>query len=175
MGLLAGKTLHLDLPRSDKMLLTIAETDGCTVDGISAATGCTVGHRTLRIEDYGKVAATFVDVRRKRAIRIVPRKSIRQQAYDFVPQQSSKWQAYLLGYQRMPDEQLFHVQEVALVVPVTRIISKAGKKVICQQCGEEIINEREVVSDGRTICRACSFDPYYRVKQEAQHVGMAGA
>jgi formylmethanofuran dehydrogenase subunit E len=42
-------------------LLTILETDGCAADGVSAATGCWVGRRTLRVEDFGKVAATFVD------------------------------------------------------------------------------------------------------------------
>lgn len=61
MSLLAEDVLGLQLPRTDKRLLVIAETDGCTVDGIIAATGCHVGGRTLRILDFGKVAATFID------------------------------------------------------------------------------------------------------------------
>ena len=40
MALLAGEVLGLELPRVDKRLLIIAETDGCTADGIIAATGC---------------------------------------------------------------------------------------------------------------------------------------
>ena len=59
MGLLAAEVMGLDLPQTDKRLLTIIETDGCAADGISVATGCWVGRRTLRVEDYGKVAATF--------------------------------------------------------------------------------------------------------------------
>src|SRR5512142_1649492 len=72
MGMLAGEILGLDLPQKDKRLLAIAETDGCAVDGISVSTGCWVGRRTLRIEDYGKVAATCVDTATGRAVRIWP-------------------------------------------------------------------------------------------------------
>ncbi len=61
MGLLAGRWLGLDVPRDDKRLLTFVETDGCAADGVSSATGCRVGGRTLRVIDFGKVAATFVD------------------------------------------------------------------------------------------------------------------
>jgi formylmethanofuran dehydrogenase subunit E len=61
MGFVAGELLGLDLPRRDKRLMTISETDGCFVDGLIASTGCHVGGRTLRILNFGKVAATFVD------------------------------------------------------------------------------------------------------------------
>jgi formylmethanofuran dehydrogenase subunit E len=164
MGMLAGKILHLELPQADKRLLTIAETDGCSVDGISVATNCWVGRRTLRIEDYGKIAATFVDTVTKSAFRIVPRKTIRERAYDYAPPGSTKWIAHLVGYQQMPDDQLFLVQEVDLIVPVEKIISRPGRKVICQRCGEEIINEREMVYEGKTMCRACAVLAYYQIK-----------
>ncbi|MBK9095054.1 MAG: hypothetical protein IPM84_20295 [Anaerolineae bacterium] len=52
--------LALDLPQTDSAWLAITETDGCFVDGVSAVTGCYVGRRTLRVEDFGKVAAVFV-------------------------------------------------------------------------------------------------------------------
>src|SRR5512144_811516 len=72
MGLLAAELLGSELPRSDKRLLAIAETDGCTVDGLIAATGCRVGSRTLRILDFGKVAATFTDIYTETSLRITP-------------------------------------------------------------------------------------------------------
>jgi formylmethanofuran dehydrogenase subunit E len=31
----------------------------------------------------------------------------------------------------------------------------------CQVCGEEIINEREIVHEGSTLCRACAGQAYY--------------
>ncbi len=72
MGMAAGRVLGLALPQTDKRLITIAETDGCGADGISAATGCWVGRRTLYIMDFGKMAATFVDTTSGNAVRIAP-------------------------------------------------------------------------------------------------------
>src|SRR5512147_1692459 len=72
MGLAGARALGLDLPVHYKRLLVILETDGCFADGVEAATGCTVGHRTMRVEDYGKIAATFVDVQTGRAFRLAP-------------------------------------------------------------------------------------------------------
>lgn len=70
MALYAAELLRLELPRADKRLLVIAETDGCAVDGLIAATGCRVGSRTLRILDFGKVAATFTDTHTGRSVRV---------------------------------------------------------------------------------------------------------
>jgi formylmethanofuran dehydrogenase subunit E len=86
MGLLSGKLLGLDLPQLDKRLLTIVETDGCTTDGLAAATGCAVGRRTMRIEDFGKVAATCIDTRTGLSVRIVPRRESRMVAREYAPE-----------------------------------------------------------------------------------------
>ena len=98
MGMLAGALLDLDLPQTDKRLLAIIETDGCATDGIAAATGCAVGRRTMRIEEFGKVAATFVDTATERAVRIVPRLEARALAREYAPEASSRWHAQLIGY-----------------------------------------------------------------------------
>jgi len=166
IGMLAGEILGLDLPQSDKRLLTIVETDGCGADGISVATGCWVGRRTLRIEDYGKVAATFVDTGAGRAVRIVPRLEARQLACEYAPKAPDKWEAQLLGYQRMPAQTLLSFQPVHLNVPVEQLVSRAGQRVICERCGEEIMNEREVVREGRVLCKSCAGSSYYSVVAE---------
>lgn len=94
IGLLVGLLLDLHLPQPEKRLLAIAETDGCFVDGLSAATGCYIGRRTLRIEDYGKTAATFVDTLTEQAIiRIAPRTEARELAWDYAPFARNKWEA----------------------------------------------------------------------------------
>lgn len=80
VGLAGAAALGLDLPRCDKRLLVFVETDGCFADGVEAATGCTVGHRTLRVVDYGKIAAVFVDVQAEQAVRVAPRLDVRQRA-----------------------------------------------------------------------------------------------
>lgn len=170
MGLLAIAVFGLPVRDPERRLVTIVETDGCAADGISAATGCTVGNRRLRIVDYGKVAATCVDMRCQRAVRIVPKPGIRKEACARVPDAESRWHAQLLAYQSMSDFDLLDVQEVELCIPLKKVLSKYGGRVSCQVCGEEIINERQVVVEGKVLCRACAGQQYYRAKDRPHFV-----
>jgi formylmethanofuran dehydrogenase subunit E len=149
-----------------KQLLVITETDGCFADGLSAATNCTVGHRTLRVEDYGKTAATFVDVKTSRAFRIAPALDVRQKAYQYALDEPRHYFAQMQAYQTMPDEEMFTVNEVRLVASVEAIVSRPGVRVDCDLCGEEIMNEREIKQDGLTLCRACAHGGYYQMVQQ---------
>jgi formylmethanofuran dehydrogenase subunit E len=160
IGLAGMAALDFDEPPIKKHLMVIAETDGCFVDGLSAATRCTIGHRTLRVEDYGKIAATFVDVKTGTAIRVAPRLDVRERAYKFVPTEKRHYFAQLEAYQIMPDEELLVLQPVELIIPVEKIVSRVGARVNCSICGEEIINEREIRP---TLCRYCAGVGYYQV------------
>lgn len=161
IGLAGAAALGLDAPRRDKRLLVILETDGCFADGVEVATGCMAGHRTLRIEDYGKIAATFVDVQTEDALRVTPRLDVRQRAYAYAPDEPRHYFAQLSAYQVMPDEELLTIQPVQLAQPVAAIVSRPGVRVNCASCGEEIINEREVIADGQALCRSCAHGGYY--------------
>ena len=161
IGLAGAAALRLELPRRDKRLLVILETDGCFTDGIEAATGCTVGHRTLRIEDYGKIAATFIDTHTEQALRLAPRPDVRQQAYAYAPGESRRYFAQLHAYQTMPDDELLAIHPVFLNASIKEIVSRAGVRVNCETCEEEIINEREVVLNGQVLCRTCALGGYY--------------
>jgi formylmethanofuran dehydrogenase subunit E len=162
IGLAGMKALGFGEPPEKKQLLVISETDGCFVDGVIAATGCTVGHRTLRVEDYGKVAATFVDIKTSRAVRVAPRLDIRERACDFVLEESRHYFAQMQAYQVMPDEDMLTIKDVILNTPVEQIISRPGIRVNCAICGEEIMNEREILRDGLPLCRACAGNGYYQ-------------
>lgn len=162
IGLLAGHLLEMPLPQPEKRLLAIAETDGCFVDGISAATGCYVGRRTLRIEDYGKTSVTFINTLTEQAFRIVPHSNIRELAWDYAPSARNKWEAQLIGYKHIPDELLLRWQQVELTVPVKQIVGQAGMRAMCEVCGEEIINQREVMHEGTTLCKSCAGSSYFR-------------
>lgn len=163
MGLAGLSALGFDAPPTGKRLLIIAETDGCFVDGISAATNCTVGHRTLRVEDYGKAAATFVDTVTGQAVRVAPALDIRQRAYAFATNEPRHYFAQMQAYQVMPDEEMFTVTEVTLTTPIEAIVSRPGLRVNCDVCDEEIMNEREVKQNGLTLCKACAHSGYYQI------------
>ncbi len=161
MGLAGMAALGIQTTKIDKRTLIIAETDGCYIDGLEAATGASVGHRTLRIEDYGKIGATFIDVRTARAVRLAPLPDIRVRAAACVPAARSRYDAQLEAYQTMLDDELFSISEVVLTTPVQTLISRPGVRVNCDMCGEEIINQREVSRHGQTLCRACAGAAYY--------------
>jgi formylmethanofuran dehydrogenase subunit E len=161
IGLAGVAALGLDAPRQDKRLLVIVETDGCFADGLSAATNCTMGHRTLRLADYGKIGATFVDVKTGTAVRITLQLDVRQKAHQYAPDEKKHYYAQLIGYQHMPDAELLTIRPVRLSVPVSQIISRAGVRVNCVGCGEEIINKREIVQEGRPYCIPCAGPAYY--------------
>ena len=167
MGVLAGEQLGLKLPQANKRVLTFVETDGCFADGIAAATGCSIGHRTLRIMDFGKVAAIFVDKNSDTAFRMHAHPQAREKAGGLAPEAKNRWEGYLIGYQRMAVEELLISQSVTLDLPLDRLVSRPSARAICQVCGEEIINERELIHEGTVLCRSCAGEQYYKVKTEA--------
>ncbi|HRQ23772.1 MAG TPA: FmdE family protein [Anaerolineales bacterium] len=174
MALYAAEILGLELPRADKRLLVISETDGCAVDGLIAATACRVGSRTLRILDFGKVAAVFADTRTGETIRVVPRREARLLASEYAPGTRNRWEAMLNGYQVMPAGELFVLQSVRLDVPLSEVISKPGKQAICEVCGEEIINGREVMRDETVLCRTCAGEGFYCVVETMADTTLQG-
>jgi formylmethanofuran dehydrogenase subunit E len=170
MGLCGMKSLGFDGPPAKKRLLVIVESDGCFADGISAATGCTVGHRTLRVADYGKTAATFVDVKTGCAVRVVPVLDIRQRAYACAPGETRQYFAQMQAYRTMPDEDMFSVIKVKLAVSIESIVSRPGMRVNCDACGEEIMNEREVHQSGMTLCQPCAYGGYCHAVKNADRL-----
>jgi formylmethanofuran dehydrogenase subunit E len=162
IGLAGATCLGLDIPRDDKRLLAILEMDGCFADGVEVATGCTVGHRTMRVEDYGKVAAVFVDVKTGLALRIAPALDCREKAFNYIPEEKRHYFVQLRAYQFMPDTELLTVTPVHLTTPVEWIINRPGIRVDCSICGEEIVNERETRQGDQVLCRACAGQAYYQ-------------
>ncbi len=161
MGLAGLAALGLDAPITKKVALVIIETDGCFADGIEVSTGATIGHRTLRLVDLGKIAAIFANVKTGRAIRLAPTLDVRERVLDYVPDEQRHYFAQLQGYQIMPEAELFSYQEVLLDPPLERIVSRPGVRTLCGRCGEEIINERELIVDGEVLCKTCAGSSYY--------------
>lgn len=160
LGLLENETA-VSFQNHHKQLLTIVETDGCGADGIAVATNCAVGRRTLRVADYGKVAATLIDTQTGQAVRVAPTAVSRQLARQYAPNEPDRWHQYLVGYQRVPCAKLVKVEPVTLKQSLQKIISQPDCRAVCQQCGEEVMNEREVVLNGRVLCQPCAGSSYY--------------
>lgn len=160
MGLAALERLGPASP-SDRRLIVFAEIDGCFVDGVIAATGCTVGHRTLRVVDYGRVALTAVDTTTSEAIRIAPRPGLRDRAAEYAPDEAGRYEQQVLGYERMPLDGLLRIEPVTITLDLCALIGRPGIREDCVRCGEEVLNGREIATDDGPTCPGCAAPAYY--------------
>jgi formylmethanofuran dehydrogenase subunit E len=163
MALLGCSELGLEPPDRQKRLLVFVETDRCATDAISTVTGCKLGTRSLKFLDYGKMAATFLDIRTGRAVRVVARDDSRNKVPTYAPQVEDTGRAQLSAYKIMPDNELFIVQAVSVDVPEQDLPGRPRRRVICEGCREGVSDSREVYRWGRVLCRPCaSGSPYYQ-------------
>ena len=161
IGLHAAALLGVPVPQAGKRLIAIVETDGCFADGVMAATGCALGHKTMRHVDHGKVAAVLLDSETGRAVRVWPHEQARTWAAAFAPWAADRWHAQRDGYQIMPVETLLRSAVVRFEPPPGRSSVHPPLRIACARCGEEVMNGREVVSDGVALCRSCTGERYW--------------
>src|ERR1700735_681372 len=151
-----------------KRLVTFVEIDRCATDAIGVVTGCRVGKRALKLRDWGKMAATFVDLNARvngedyKALRVVARESSKARAKELYPELEKNAQQ-MKAYREMPDEELFAEQWVRVALPASEFPGYKGERVACARCGEGVNFDRFVERDGERVCLACSGDAaYYR-------------
>jgi formylmethanofuran dehydrogenase subunit E len=164
LAMLALEKLEIDDPQGKdrKRLVTFVEIDRCATDAVAVVTGCRLGKRALKFRDWGKVAATFVDVSTGRAIRIAAKESSKALAKQMHPEIADKNQQQMLAYREIIDEDLFTMQWVKVTLPPEEFPGYKGERIVCEQCGEGINFRREVVREGKTLCRSCAGDCYYQ-------------
>ena len=152
--------------RDRKRLVTFVEIDRCATDAIGVATGCRLGKRALKFRDYGKMAATFVDLESGRAIRVAARESSKDLARQLHPELDNKNAQQMLAYRELSDADLFTTQWVRVEVGPQEMPGFKGERIACDKCGEGINYHREVHRDGQTLCRSCAGESYYQPLSE---------
>lgn len=164
LAMLGLQKLGIDDPhgKDRKRLVTFVEIDRCATDAVAVVTGCRLGKRALKFRDWGKVAATFVDVSTGKAIRIAAKESSKALARELHPEIESKNQQQMLAYREMSNEDLFATQWVKVDLPPEEFPGYKGERVVCAECGEGINFRREMRRQGKVLCRACAGDTYYQ-------------
>jgi molybdate transport repressor ModE-like protein len=145
-----------------KNLIVFVEMDRCATDAVQSVTGCSLGKRTLKFLDYGKMAATFVNLRTGRAVRVLAREDAREKAGRHAPAAADKYRAQLEAYKFMADEELFDVREVSIELRPEDMPGRPLRRVACSACGEAVQDMREVRCDGQVLCRPCWEGGYVR-------------
>jgi formylmethanofuran dehydrogenase subunit E len=166
MAMAGLKHLGIDDPagKDRKRLITYVEIDRCATDAVGVVTGCRLGKRALKFRDWGKVAATFVDLENGRAVRVVARESSKTLAQEMHPELATKNEQQMRAYREMSEADLFDVQNVRVSVPPEDLPGYRGARVVCEICGEGINFRREVVREGKTLCRACAGERYWALE-----------
>jgi formylmethanofuran dehydrogenase subunit E len=161
MSLRAMKLLEISDPSEyHRKLIVVVETDRCLPDVIELVIGCRLGNRTLKFRDWGKMAATFVDLTCNRAFRVAANESVEDEALQCFPQLPSD-EALSQAYSTFADEKLFQWQPVIVNFAPEDLPGYRARRVLCERCGEGIGLRREVHRDGHTLCRACSGEAYW--------------
>jgi formylmethanofuran dehydrogenase subunit E len=173
MAMLGCSLLGIDEPRSGpdrKRLVTFVEIDRCATDAIGVVTGCRLGKRALKFRDWGKMAASFLDLGRPanaelgieaipsgRAIRVAALESSKDRARGLYPHIEAKNAQQMLAYRELPDAELFATEWVTIPLHAREMPGYKSARIACELCGEGINYDREVIVDGRTLCQACAF------------------
>lgn len=144
-----------------KRIVTFVEIDRCATDAIMVVTGCRLGKRALKFRDWGKMAATFIDLETGRAVRVAATESSKALAKTMHPELQSKNQQQMLAYQEMDENQLFDFQWVKVDLPAEEFPGYKGERIACAECGEGISYHREVRREGKILCRACAGERYW--------------
>lgn len=147
--------------RDRKNIMVFVEMDRCATDAVQSVTGCSLGKRSLKFLDYGKMAATFMNIKTNKAVRIVAREDSRLRAKEHFPAIEDKYQAQLEAYKVMPDEELFDLMEVCPTLRPEDMPGRPLRRIRCDECGEHVQDMREVFRDGKVLCRACAGGGYY--------------
>jgi formylmethanofuran dehydrogenase subunit E len=169
MAMLGCERLGVDDPKvaDRKRLVTFIEIDRCATDAIGVVTGCRLGKRAIKFRDWGKMAATFVDLSSPlssagetfvyKAIRIAALESSKQRARELFPQIENKNQQQMLAYREMADINLFCEEWVSVPIPPREMPGYKSARITCEACGEGINYDREVHRDGTILCQGCAM------------------
>jgi len=174
MGLEGLRLLKMEAPGERGNLMVIVENNKCPVDGIQIATGCSAGSRRLRVLDYGKSAAAFFDGTTGAGFRVATRRDLPRRAKDLAvrdgllkegeevePRSHLDRKVSKNAFMKMTPEELFDVERITTVGTAPFLIRLKVPNVPCTRCGDEIMDGKDVVVDGRTLCGSCAHGAYY--------------
>lgn len=152
MALRGLKEIGIRDPKGEdrKRLLVFVEIDRCATDAITSVTGCRPGKRSMKLKDFGKMAATFVHLETGAAVRIsaIARKDAGTQADS--PEVAAR------RLQHLPDEELFCIRRGRVPLGAGELPGFPVRSVLCARCGENVLDMRDVCLDGAILCRPCA-------------------
>jgi formylmethanofuran dehydrogenase subunit E len=153
----------------DEELVAIVECDACGVDAIQSVLGCTLGKGNLIYRDHGKNVFTVIDRRKNQGVRIAltadlfnrtsEQEALMMKVFGgkaddgerqaFWAEQKKKIEDFLAD----PAERWFRIDRVRPKVPER---ARLFSSLICEQCGEQVMEPRVRLREGKKVCIPCA-------------------
>jgi formylmethanofuran dehydrogenase subunit E len=166
MASLGMGLLGLEPGRAHQGLHVVVETARCATDAIQATTVCSLGRHTLKLHEFGKMAATFAFEGREDAIRVLVLESSRGEADRRHPEVENRRARQLAAYREMDDDSLFAVVRVRLLESLEAPHKAPRTKAVCASCGETFEESRGLRRGEATVCAGCGGSAYCRAIPE---------
>jgi formylmethanofuran dehydrogenase subunit E len=131
----------------DEELVAIVENNACGVDALQYLSGCTFGKGNLIFKDYGKHVYTLYDRKTKKGVRVAFKDRAVPEA---MRKNREKFIDWLLS---APEEEIVSLKEVRIDEPEPARIMKT---VICDFCGEGVMETRVRNINGKLACIPCA-------------------
>ncbi|MPN17377.1 hypothetical protein SDC9_164730 [bioreactor metagenome] len=144
--------LGIEDPSKNKDFILYVEADRCLADAVQSVTRCSIGKRRLKWMDYGKMAASFIDIHTQKGVRIVVNN---QKMFSDDDDPVAFWKQF-------SDEELFKFEPITVALKPEDLPGKPTKRAFCEICHEKINDGRELHKDGKVLCQACANGAYYQ-------------
>ena len=170
-------------------ILAVVECNNCFVDGIQAISGCTLGNNALIYKDLGKTAATFINRKDGKAVRVIvkydPEKMMQdpqaKEAMDLFDRAVKKreklaagertrmmelWTKMSFAVLRKPECEVF---DMKVVEPQNLAYAPIFESIKCSVCQENVMETRIRMKEGKPVCIPCASDEYWMVAGRGIH------
>lgn len=182
LGIRAGYIAMRELgarSRGMERVVAIVETNSCFSDGIQVVTGCTFGNNALIYRDLGKTAVTVAS-RDGTAVRVALRPEFSDDFASRHPEAEALFEKIVVhreevseeeeermmrlwreaSFQQLspPEDEIFNVERREVEIPPFAPIFASVR---CFVCGENVMETRARVKDGKPICMECASAEHY--------------
>lgn len=154
------RELGMNPMERNRDLMVFVEIDRCMADAVQAVTGISMGHRTLKYKDYGKFAATFLDLSNGKAVRVSTAEGPRPTA-EKTQNDKPDMKGMVEKLSNVSEEELLVIEDVKVNIGNHDVPGFPKYRAYCEKCGDRVLDKREVIVDGKTLCKACAEGSYY--------------
>ncbi len=143
-----------------RKIIIYVEIDRCIADTIQILSGTRLGRRTMKLVNYGKMAATFINTETWEAYRVFVSGKINEIIGNTnIGHDAEKKEIEKLL--EITSEEIISIQKVSVTIPIEEMPGKPLRTVFCTKCKEKVFDGKEIASIDGPICKSCSDKPYY--------------